>query len=73
MQALVVLDFLLQRGSQQSVEMTEEELAYKLADLESFAYTTPEGKDQGVNIRHRSPPPLTHTHISPPPLRLDWI
>ena len=57
MQALVVLDFLLQRGSQQSVEMTGEELAYKLADLESFSYTTPEGKDQGVNVRHRQSPP----------------
>lgn len=52
--ALVVLDFLMQRGSEQSVELTKEELAYKLADLESFAFTTPEGKDQGVNIRHRA-------------------
>lgn len=52
-QALVLLDFLLLRGSEQSVQITQEELMYKLEDLETFAFTSPEGKDQGINVRHR--------------------
>ena len=49
----MLLDFLVLRGSEQSVQITQEELMYKLEDLETFSYTTPEGKDQGLNVRHR--------------------
>ena len=65
MQALVLLDFLVLRGSEQSVQITQEELMYKLEDLETFSYTTPEGKDQGVNVRHRhAHTPLALVHQS---------
>lgn len=53
MQALVLLDFLVLRGSEQCIQITDEELLYKLQDLERFTFTNPEGKDQGVNVRHR--------------------
>lgn len=53
MQALVVLDFLIQRGSEQSVEVTREDLLGKLAGLEKFAFLSAEGRDHGINVRHR--------------------
>ena len=61
----MLLDFLVLRGSEQSVQITQEELMYKLEDLETFSYMTPEGKDQGVNVRHRhANTPLALIHQS---------
>ena len=52
-QALVVLEFLLLRGSPQCLQITVEDVLPKLTELSSFAFTNPEGKDQGVNVRYR--------------------
>jgi hypothetical protein len=37
----------------QAVAIAREELVYRLEDLTRFEYVTPEGRDQGVNVRHR--------------------
>ena len=40
----------------QAVTIAREELVYRLEDLTRFEYITPEGRDQGVNVRHRCGP-----------------
>ena len=49
----MVLDFLMQRGSEQCVEIVREDIFNKLSDLEKFASLSLEGRDHGVNVRHR--------------------
>lgn len=49
----MLLDFLVLRGSEQCIQIAEEELMFKLEDLETFVYQTLEGKDHGMNVRHR--------------------
>ena len=51
-QALTVLEFLIKRGSNQCVENSQVLLS-KLEDLQVFEYTSPDGRDHGVNVRHR--------------------
>lgn len=51
-QALTVLEFLIKRGSDQCVENSQVLLS-KLEDLQVFEYTSPDGRDHGVNVRHR--------------------
>lgn len=51
--ALTVMEFLVKRGSEQCVAIARNDLTYRLEDLEGFQYVSPEGKDQGVNVRHR--------------------
>lgn len=53
MQALTVLEFLIKRGSSQCVELAQQEIAPRLAQLQQFSYVAPDGKDQGVNVSHR--------------------
>lgn len=52
LQALTVLEFLVKRGSQQCVDNAQN-LKSKLEDLQVFEYTSPDGRDHGVNVRHR--------------------
>ena len=51
-QALTVLEFVIKRGSDQCVENSQILLS-KLEDLQVFEYTSPDGRDHGVNVRHR--------------------
>ncbi len=55
MQALTVLEFLIKRGSDQCVENAQN-LKVRLEDLQVFEYTSPDGRDHGVNVRHRYKP-----------------
>ena len=55
MQALTVLEFLIKRGSDQCVENAQN-LKMRLEDLQVFEYTSPDGRDHGVNVRHRYMP-----------------
>eukprot|EP00884_Botryococcus_braunii_P012642 jgi/Botrbrau1/21379/Bobra.0216s0001.1 len=52
--ALTVLEFLLKRGSDQCVTLAREEMMYRLEDLEKFQYSAADGRDQGINVRHRA-------------------
>ena len=52
-QALVLLEFLILRGSEQCILIVQEDIMSKLSELSSFAYTSPDGKDQGVNVAYR--------------------
>lgn len=54
-QALTVLEFLIKRGSDRCVENSQV-LLPKLEDLQVFEYTSPDGRDHGVNVRHRYAP-----------------
>eukprot|EP00891_Asterochloris_glomerata_P003141 jgi/Astpho2/3141/Aster-x0147 len=51
--ALIVLEFLLKRGGSQCVRLAEDLIA-KLEHLGQFAYISVDGRDQGVNVRHRA-------------------
>jgi len=51
--ALTVLEFLVRRGSGRCVALARSELLPKLEDLEDFQFVAPDGRDQGVNVRHR--------------------
>ncbi|KAK9829298.1 hypothetical protein WJX72_005017 [[Myrmecia] bisecta] len=51
---LTVLEFLLKRGSEQCVRIAREEMMFKLEDLEAFEFVTGEGRDNGINVRHRA-------------------
>ncbi len=35
---------------------------YRLEDLTRFEYVTPEGRDQGINVRHRCEPICLPAH-----------
>lgn len=65
LQALTVLEFLIKRGSNQCVENAQN-LKVRLEDLQVFEYTSPDGRDHGVNVRHRyMPTPASLTcHIA---------
>ncbi|KAK9865406.1 hypothetical protein WJX84_000313 [Apatococcus fuscideae] len=52
--ALTVLEFLIKRGSSQCVDVAQQEIAPRLAQLQQFSYIAPDGKDQGVNVSHRA-------------------
>ncbi len=54
LQALTVLEFLLKRGAEPAVRLAREDLMMKLEDLTSFEYVSHEGRDMGVNVRHRA-------------------
>lgn len=54
-QALTVLEFVIKRGSDQCVDNSRVLLS-KLEDLQVFEYTSPDGRDHGVNVRHRYVP-----------------
>ncbi len=51
--ALTVLEFLVRRGAARCVALARSELLPKLEDLEAFQFVAPDGRDQGVNVRHR--------------------
>lgn len=53
LQSLTVLEYLLKNGSEQCVSLTNSEILFKLEDLEAFEYVSPDGKDQGINVRLR--------------------
>ena len=50
-----MLEFLLKRGGSQCVRLAED-LVTKLEHLGQFAYISIDGRDQGVNVRHRCGP-----------------
>ena len=52
--ALTVLEFLLRRGSDAAVATARGQFAAALEGLRRFAYVTPEGRDLGQNVQHRS-------------------
>ena len=62
MQALTVLEFVIKRGSDQCVENSRVLLS-KLEDLQVFEYTSPDGRDHGVNVRHRYVPTESLLHV----------
>lgn len=47
-----MLEFVIKRGSDQAVENAQNLLS-KLSDLQVFEYTSPDGRDHGINVRHR--------------------
>ncbi|CAF2730641.1 unnamed protein product [Rotaria sp. Silwood2] len=51
-ESLLVLLYLIKNGSEKVVTSAREHL-YDLKSLESFAYTDENGKDQGINVRHK--------------------
>lgn len=51
----MLLEFLVLRGSEQCIQIIQEDIMGKISDLSSFAYTSPDGKDQGVNVAYRYP------------------
>ena len=53
LQALVVLDFLIQRGSEQSLGIAKEDMYGRLTNLEKYTSVSAEGRDHGLNVRHR--------------------
>ena len=50
-----MLDFLIQRGSEQSVGIARDDMYSKLVNLEKFTSVSAEGRDHGLNVRHRYP------------------
>ena len=70
MQALTVLEFLIKRGSSQCVELAQQEIAPRLAQLQQFSYVAPDGKDQGVNVTHRYRKPYSMPYHMPESLLL---
>ncbi|CAF4643439.1 unnamed protein product [Rotaria sp. Silwood1] len=50
--SLLVLLYLIKNGSEKVVTSAREHL-YDLKSLENFAYTDEQGKDQGINVRHK--------------------
>ncbi|CAF1165658.1 unnamed protein product [Didymodactylos carnosus] len=50
--SLLVLLYLLKNGNEKVVTSAREHL-YDLKSLESFSYSDEQGKDQGINIRHK--------------------
>jgi hypothetical protein len=51
--ALKLLEFLVKRGSERAVAIARDEMMFRLEDLEGFQYVSPEGRDQGINVRVR--------------------
>ncbi|GAB4817208.1 hypothetical protein N2152v2_004254 [Parachlorella kessleri] len=52
--ALTVLEFLVKRGSEGCVQRARDDFLPKLEDLGRFEYTSPDGRDMGLNVRHRA-------------------
>lgn len=50
--SLLVLSYLIKNGGDKVVTSTREHL-YDLKSLEDFAYRDEQGKDQGINVRHK--------------------
>ncbi|UJR08460.1 hypothetical protein I4U23_012730 [Adineta vaga] len=50
--SLLVLTYLIKNGSDKVITSTREHL-YDLKSLENFAYHDENGKDQGINVRHK--------------------
>lgn len=50
--SLLLLDYLLKHGSERVVTSAREHI-YDLRNLENYAFVDENGKDQGVNIRHK--------------------
>ncbi len=52
--ALTVLEFLLKRGSDACVAIARDDMMFRLDHLaRNFDYFGPEGRDHGINVRHR--------------------
>ena len=52
MQSLLLLNYLVRNGSERVVTSSREHL-YDLRGLENYTCVDEQGKDQGVNIRHK--------------------
>ena len=51
---LVSLEFLLKRGSEACVAIAKDDLMFRLDDLaRNFDHRGPDGRDHGINVRHR--------------------
>jgi len=50
--SLLLLDYLIKNGSERVVTSAREHI-YDLRSLENFSYVDENGKDQGINIRHK--------------------
>lgn len=50
--SLLVLSYLIKNGSEKVVTSAREHL-YDLKNLETFSYHDEQGKDQGINVRHK--------------------
>ena len=51
--ALNLLDYLIRNGSERSIEDSKDHM-YQLRALQEFQYKSPEGKDEGINVREKS-------------------
>ncbi|KAH9524167.1 Clathrin interactor 1 [Bulinus truncatus] len=50
--SLILLNYLVKNGSERVVTSTREHI-YDLRGLENYAFTDEQGKDQGLNVRHK--------------------
>ena len=50
--ALLLLSYLVKNGSERVVTSAREHI-YDLRSLENYSYIDDQGKDQGINVRHR--------------------
>ncbi|CAL1530210.1 unnamed protein product [Lymnaea stagnalis] len=50
--ALILLNYLIKNGSERVVTSTREHI-YDLRGLENYSFTDEQGKDQGLNVRHK--------------------
>jgi clathrin interactor 1 len=51
-QSLLLLNYLVRNGSERVVTSAREHI-YDLRSLESYTFIDENGKDQGVNVRHK--------------------
>lgn len=52
MQSLLLLNYLVRNGSERVVTSSREHI-YDLRSLENYTFTDENGKDQGINVRHK--------------------
>ena len=51
-QSLLLLNYLVRNGSERVVTSSREHI-YDLRSLENYTFTDENGKDQGINVRHK--------------------
>lgn len=52
LQSLLLLNYLVRNGSERVVTSSREHI-YDLRSLENYTFTDENGKDQGINVRHK--------------------
>lgn len=52
LKSLLLLNYLVRNGSERVVTSSREHI-YDLRSLENYTFTDENGKDQGINVRHK--------------------